>query len=165
MSEFKTDDVVVHPKYGRGIVVGGTHVVLTGTTGELSDIVCLSLSQVAPDLRRLVGIDPEDREEVERVARRIADTGVAMNWDDRTFANQQRAINGLAAALREFANPKPPKPEEPTGLGAVVEDVSGDRWVRAGSAIEPVWWCAPAAERKSYAEIDAVSVLSEGVQP
>jgi hypothetical protein len=68
---------------------------------------------------------------------------------------------------------KPPKPEEPTGLGAVVEDGRGVRWVRAESAkgmTNPWQATLHVAEpdhvrQLAYAEVDAVRVLSEGVQP
>jgi hypothetical protein len=60
---------------------------------------------------------------------------------------------------------KPPKPAEPTGLGAVVEDADGNRWVRAFS-LRLAWTDTLFAENcREYADIDAVKVLSEGVQP
>ena len=60
---------------------------------------------------------------------------------------------------------KPPKPEEPTGLGAVVEDAEGQRWVRAfHHPHETHRWQNRLSGRRTYDGIDAVRVLSEGVQ-
>lgn len=63
---------------------------------------------------------------------------------------------------------KPPKPAEPTGLGAVVEDAEGRKWVRD---VNDRWWCAyrePNTTRRHFgdwSDVPAVRVLSEGVQP
>ncbi len=68
---------------------------------------------------------------------------------------------------------KPPKPPEPTGLGAVVEDVKGRRWVRT-SLRKPGLWSYTESDAVTntnssglspYDRIDVVRVLSEGVQP
>jgi hypothetical protein len=105
----------------------------------------------------LTVIDAEDREQVERLAERIGHLWTSHNY----------VVDVVQAALREFADPKPPKPEEPTGLGAVVEDAEGHRWVLVGPGESfPVW--APADPERvatSFRAIDAVRVLSEGVQP
>ena len=109
-----------------------------------------------PSFTPVVVIDPKDREQVERLA------------DCLMATDPNRAIeDNLAAALREFANPTPDapaKPDEPTGLGAVVEDSDGRRWVRARplSVEHPhVWrW---SGIWKTYADIDVDCVLSEGV--
>lgn len=70
-------------------------------------------------------------------------------------------------ALREYANPKPPKPDEPKGLGAVVKDSEGEKWVRV-----MVYGREPWAHNgnvgdfrawRSYDDIDVVEKLSEGV--
>ncbi len=69
------------------------------------------------DIRPLVVIDPEDREQVERfrdLASRFA--------DDVPYSDGEGAYTtAMQAALREFASPTPPRPAEPLGLGAVVE--------------------------------------------
>lgn len=65
-------------------------------------------------------------------------------------------------ALLRFANPTPPKPDEPMGLGAVVEDADGEQWVRFNSATG-WWWRDALGVNRRYADIDAVRVLSEGV--
>jgi hypothetical protein len=103
-------------------------------------------------------IDPEDRAQVERLL------GV---WRTEYRHDQRDLINGgqadaLQAALREFADPKP---EEPTGLGAVVEDANADLWVHSCQGGRAQWMRRnnPSAWRE-WSEIDAVRVLSEGVQ-
>lgn len=55
------------------------------------------------------------------------------------------------------------KPPEPTGLGAVVEDADGQRWVRFKGRLDDTW--AGDESNSRYADIDAVKVLSEGVTP
>lgn len=111
-----------------------------------------------PDnLRPLVVIDPEDREQVEAFTHLF----LAHYWGDEhpthTDAGQ--------AALREFANPTPPRPDEPTGLGAVVEDAEGAKWVRGSSMPGLKLWVNDEAldsEWRSYRDITAVRVLSAG---
>lgn len=63
------------------------------------------------------------------------------------------------------AQTRPPKPSEPAGLGAVVVDRDGHRWVRIDSidgSSHP--WESLQLGIREYADIDAVEVLSEGVQ-
>lgn len=107
------------------------------------------------EFRPLVVIDPEDREAVERLLGVMKErdwTGI----DDEAPADMQ-------AALREYANPNPPKPDEPQGLGAVVEDEDGERWVR--SHPEPTPWTRPhLSGTYAYANIAAARVLSPGVE-
>jgi len=105
------------------------------------------------DARRLVVIDPEDREQLKRLLTAI------YNQPDPLSPT----LHGLADALREFANPKPPV-IEPQGLGAVVEDAEGKRWVRAARIAHG--WHRPMgtwAEWADWSGVDAVRVLSEGV--
>lgn len=111
--------------------------------------------------RPLVVIDPEDREQVERLAdllivERATTDGVVHS--------------GVQAALRSLITP--PKPEEPTGLGAVVEDVEGSKWIRwcspgaAHSFSQQPWQMADGGGADTYwSDITAVRVLSEGVTP
>ena len=64
-----------------------------------------------------------------------------------------------------------PKPPEPLGLGAVVEDVEGVKWLRMPPTVGPNPWCswggvvrsAGGRADRDYPRIDAVKVLSEGV--
>ena len=100
-------------------------------------------------------IDPESDADVARLENALEAKGC-------------RVWAGVRAALREFANPTPPKPEEPTGLGAVVEDAEGNRFIRYGSDLAP-WIGAPTnagldpdRPYRYWARISAVRVLSEG---
>lgn len=115
----------------------------------------------APEDCALVAVIPvEDREAVER----LRDSWVlARNRGDSV-------ADGLQAALREFANPTPPRPDEPQGLGAVVEDADGVLWLAVGAA-SPVdgdyRWARDgrvAGTWSLYADIAVVRVLSAGVE-
>jgi len=69
------------------------------------------------------------------------------------------AVERIATQIE--AQTKPPKPAEPTGLGAVVEASDGQTWVRrhpGGYA-----WVNGYQRWAKYADINAVRVLSEGV--
>ena len=77
------------------------------------------------EARPLVVIDPESADDVGRLNVLIAKSG-----HHRGRLDLLREHTALAAALREFAAPIPPRPDEPTGLGAVVEDKLGRAWVR-----------------------------------
>jgi len=66
------------------------------------------------------------------------------------------------------AQTKPPKPAEPTGLGAVVEDSQGREWLRrVRDKGRAPWAHYDESERgvytRDYDDINAVRVLSEGV--
>ena len=102
--------------------------------------------------RPLVVIDPEDREQVERLARTYCDAAYQGRFVLADIEVMQAALCSLV---------EPPKPPEPTGLGAVVEDADGSWWVRVNS----VHFVSNAHPNNSqtYAEIAAVRVLSEGV--
>ena len=93
------------------------------------------------DCKPVVVIDPEDRDAVARL------------YDLYASAPSDVGLRGhefLAHALREFANPKSPKPEEPTGLGAVVEAADGRRWCRdfAGQPGLSAWYCRALGARR-----------------
>lgn len=116
--------------------------------------------------RPLILIDPEDRLQVGRLCDALTGNR-AMPLPDRLALFDRLAENAdrMQAALREFANPTPPKPEEPTGLGAVVEDL-GDEWVHFGNGC----WIktVPNAQLRqtTWGEFsDAVKILSPGVTP
>lgn len=115
------------------------------------------------NVRPLVVIDPEDREAVERLLEflhRAEDSAHPAAYCGSFTCR----TDSLREALREFANPKPPKPDEPLGLGAVVEDVVGNRWVRTIEAHIP-WYLNDSGGDvwRDYDAILAVKVLSEGV--
>ena len=102
-------------------------------------------------------IDPEDREQVKRLLRAYFLLG------DFAASVQPEEVESMQAALREFANPKPPKPDEPTGLGAVGEDAEGGKWVHVESRTG-WWWRNSAGETCRWPDVDAVRELSAGVE-
>lgn len=111
--------------------------------------------------RPLVVVDPEDREQVRQLLR---------GYYTRPYENvREGSVTNMQAALREFANPKPPKPDEPMGHMAVVEDVKGRRWVNWRNPKDQIehhspWISADDSDDfREYVHIDAVRVLSEGV--
>ena len=108
-------------------------------------------------MRPLVVLDPEDREQVERLCAAMKSNG----WtgiDDDAPSDMQTVLRSLVA---------PPKPDEPRGLGAVVEDQSGRRWVRIEPEGIAVAWTShvrgEVPKEYSWSNIAAVRVLSEGV--
>lgn len=106
------------------------------------------------EVHPLVVIDPEDREQVERLANAL------WNYDGNMLTD---LCSATEHALREFANPTP-RIEEPTGLGAVVEDENGKRYVLRGTwSSNGKWVHADEAGFLGWADINAVRVLSEGV--
>ena len=105
--------------------------------------------------RPLVVIDPGDREQVER----LADAFTAIEDPPVNTAGQHR-VASMQAALRSLI--APPRPEEPTGLGAVVVDDEGHTHVLSRSPAQHPWVGADGKWRE-WRDIDAVRVLSEGV--
>lgn len=101
-------------------------------------------------IRPLVVIDPDDRQQVARLHE-------AMGWPHSSDAPLRVALRSLLA---------PPRPDEPLGLGAVVEDAKGHRWVRVAHGLDQYedWKQASETEpRVRYSDTTAVRVLSEGV--
>ena len=102
------------------------------------------------DARPLAVIDPEDGEQVERLMTHYAGSPL---MDDE--------VPDMQRALREFADPKPPKPEEPTVFAAVVLDADDVQWSRRADG----HWNSATGDIRRWDEFSAVHVLSEGVQP
>lgn len=113
--EFKPGDVAVITEYGHptpavllpsSCVVGsgyenhaGQHWHYLAATPEGATWT----SHPAPAARPLVVIDPEDREQVERVSQAIKDA----YWGAEASKVSAGLVDAMQAALREFANPKP----------------------------------------------------------
>lgn len=111
-------------------------------------------------IRPLVVIDPEDRAQVERLANELA--RIQGERDHMAVWHTD-----LADALREFANPTPPRPDEPQGRGAVIEDASGFPYTRfsKSESCNEGDWINEDGHRRQWRDISAVRVLSEGVTP
>lgn len=125
--------------------------------GVLVALLDVWASVAIPAAWAAVVLDPEDRQQMERLRDALgaptSPLGFGWQW-------LQRVLRSLTVD---------PKPDEPTGLGAVVEDTEGDRWVR--------WTCDPDPEIQPWtaadeggadhvwADLAAVKVLSEGVTP
>jgi hypothetical protein len=102
------------------------------------------------DARPLVVIDPEDDGQVDELREALA---------------YAQSFGEFAAALREFANPTPPRPDEPQGDGALIEcDYDGKRgravllggsWTFYGDALRD--------HGAYYDDFAAVRILSPGV--
>lgn len=118
-------------------------------------------------VRPLVVLDEQNSDQVEQLA--------ALLWPH--YAENERArlrkTDIVRAALRSLVEPpKPPRPEEPTGLGAVVEDARGHKFVRVAVAFDG-WmhgkqWQRIGGEINAvrnfgWLDLDVVRVLSEGV--
>lgn len=76
------------------------------------------------EARPLVVIDPESREQVERLAARIDLRCMGM------LPTADEYADAVGAALRSLV--APPKPDEPTSMSARVIDASGAEWARSG---------------------------------
>lgn len=122
-------------------------------------------------LRRLVVIDPEDREQVQRLAQTMDDEFGKRGWANHSTPDPD-VVNAAQAALREFESPTLPRPDEPLGIGAVVRDEDGDLWQRdENDAHYPhyPWWRltnrAPGGKtrRDKYRYIAVTAVEFEGV--
>lgn len=116
--------------------------------------------------RPAVVIDPEDPEQVGALAAAYRDAEESGPLPDAPMNMPQLRMR---AALRSLI--ADPKPEEPLGLGAVVEDAEGyiyvrgypvsDTYTHPWHVVDPCanlgagWW--------TYDAIAAVKVLSEGV--
>lgn len=117
------------------------------------------------EARRLVVIDPEDREQVERLLDLAESWLERVPYADMSRPNSLTRIEAGQQALRALL--APPKPEEPTGLGAVVEDAEGRRYVRGPIALADMHWNyvndSGAAICAKWVAVPAIRVLSEGV--
>lgn len=94
----------------------------------------------------------EDRGQVDQIVR--------LAWP--YAVEKGRLAENLSRGLCEFANPTPPKPDEPQGLGAVVEDAEGESWIRCRTFPEWVHASGDAFAQK-WEALTVVRVLSEGV--
>lgn len=77
------------------------------------------------------------------------------------------STNGRIAQQIEDQLPKPPKPDEPTKLGAVALDASGDAYVRVSLQAKRPWYHTRTGNRLGWVEMDdePLTVVDEGVEP
>ena len=103
----------------------------------------------------LVVIDPDDVKQVARLVDAVLANGY--KYDGSLSAD-------MAAALRSLI--EPPKPDEPTGLGAVVLGSDGNLWV-AGPGVPggKRWEPEDGGESRYYRDVPAISEMSVGVEP
>ena len=162
MSVWQPGDLAMVSADGRG----GQHRLARRGTTIVTNRPCWwfldtrTFTEVA-DVHAVALVDVEDREQVERLID-------AINTYAHTDCESGSCrIDQTQAALRDYANPTP-KPDEPTGLGAVVEGAKGQRWIR----VEPdggraKWMLSDAPSnadpRYVWSAVNAVKVLSEGV--
>jgi hypothetical protein len=109
----------------------------------------------------VVVIDPENREQVNR----LADSFCLARWSHAADSVECDPLtrSSMQFALREYLDPTPPKPDEPMGLGAAVEDEDGEWWVRV-SGKTGFWWRNHQGGSRRWVDFGAsVKVLSEGV--
>lgn len=104
----------------------------------------------------------EPASDLRQVASALRQTYIALTQecDPLTRSSMQEALRSLAA-------PPTPRPDEPTGLGAVVEDAAGNRYLRCRTNDLAPWYAEkPGDESRPYRyyhDLDVVRVLSEGV--
>lgn len=137
---------------------------LPGPIGEESYLKLIEYDHDVTDIRPLIVLDlPADRA---NLIGALMDCAVNPNLQVGVGTDLDELADMLVTQIE--AQTKPPKPVEPNGLGAVVEDATGRTWVRylrPGTSAPWVWAEAPKnVERLSvWSAIDAVKVLSEGV--
>ena len=126
----------------------------TGTVHrDFSPCVCAG----PPDCRPVVVLDPENDADADRLA-------AAMRRNVWTGLDDAAPLDLMKAVLLDLAAPPVLKPAEPTGLGAVVEDVQGERWVRVEHLrADGCPWRIRYGTWQNWSGVDAVRVLSEGV--
>lgn len=113
------------------------------------------------EARPLLLIDPEDPRQIERLCGAMLTVD---NHDGRPCYSTTCHVARLGEAIRLLI--ASPKPEEPTGLGAVVED-DGNTWTRVITTfISDYPWIDGTCEWRRWDDFTpTVKVLSEGVTP
>lgn len=103
--------------------------------------------------RPVVVLDPGNPADVNRLCEAIDQQPLTQRPDPYKF---QAALRSLISDLTL---------DEPTGLGAVVEDSKGRPWIRWSRGTGCVWRCAEVAafDSRAWGKVAAVRVLSEGV--
>jgi len=118
--------------------------------------------------RQVVSIDVDESAQIDRLCKAL----VSAMWHAGDTASAANGVHPITVrkALRTLL--APPRPDEPQGLGAVVEDEQGARWIRVGAQTldeAPRAWARHGNVGAlfawvTYADIAVTKVLSEGVQ-
>lgn len=145
--QWKTEDV--GHRHGERVVLSADGW-LWATTG----MRCIDQAQ---EIKPLAVIDPESDDDMDRLMKCFATLPSGVQGRDR-----------VQAALREYASPKQPKPDQPTGLGAVVEDDKGKLWVYVPAGQDDLFpWLSAGpngdGEWQTWSNVDAVRVLDHGL--
>lgn len=109
----------------------------------------------------LVTIDPADREQVERLCKVLVESMHAAG--DMASAAKGVHPATVTMALREFAKPTPPKPDEPMGLGAVVATERDGDYILVSLENDAPWYNVQSDSFTTWSAVRAVRVLSEGL--
>ena len=150
MSEYKPGTVAVATVRGVPnvrIVRGDGHWAIAANTDDF--IMDRHSDGLVADVRPLVVLDLDEFDRAE-----------AAECVRGHRADDCRVVERIADQIE--AQTRPPKPPEPQGLGAVVEDAEGERWVRLDSDMYP-WFAQGSRDFSAWDHIAAVRVLSEGV--
>jgi len=111
-------------------------------------------------IRPLVVIDPEDREQIERLMPLLFHSGA---FPEARAISMTAGVTAVQAALRELANPTP-RIEEPTGLGAVVATEGDGDYIRVSVELLNPWLNVQTGTQVHWDRINAIRVLSPGVE-
>lgn len=151
---------------------GAEKIMLRGVNDRWYESTGFFRAELARSVRPLVVLDPEDREQVARLAASYAAVASArlgdeyIVWENRSPEARDKISADLTAALREFASPTPPKPDEPGKYGVIIAG-DGREWFRyTTSEMRGRDWCRPGAEGSTeYArwdDLNVVRVVEEG---
>ena len=133
-----------------------------GKPSVLSDHAAHEIERQLTHGPGVVVIDPDDISQIRELIRLLDRESVARGYG-KSVSPMSVRIPAASEALRSLLTT--PKPPEQMGLGAVVEDADGDRWVRAASDHQP-WFHMTSDGRAAwlaYADIDVAESVSEGV--
>lgn len=118
----------------------------------------------ASNPRPIVLIDPEDADAALRLADAIETCGVESHCDPGECGSGGCWAGRVQDALRSLVADRP---DEPTGLGAVIEVRNGELYVRDKTTTTTAHWKRARGQeggaRHRYADLDVARVLSEGV--
>lgn len=102
-------------------------------------------------------LDADPASEIAKCLRRLAES-------DHQGTYRRRVAERLAARFEQSS-----KPNEPTGLGAIVEDTNGELWIRDKTTTTYKHWKRAAGQDKSrrypWAEVAAVRIVRQGWHP